>query len=478
MTKAGNYKLWLALILSFVLAVTAAYSVSNTDKAKAQTAAKPNIVFIMSDDQPQSTVKAMPNVRTRIRDVGLNALNFYVSQSLCCPSRASTLKGQYPHNTGILKNGPPQGGHPDFMAIDDNTVATQLTNRGYQTGLIGKYMNEYSCPYTPPGWGYWFGKDDVGNPGEKACENGNMIDYTGDPGNWGDRIQGRAMDFLDRRTDQSTDPPFAMFMWTSQPHLGAADYADRYEGLYAGERVPKTPAWDEADVSDKPQWVKDLPRISAEDETYLNQLYRNQLRSSRQIDDTVGKVLDLLRDRGELDNTYVVYMTDNNTHMGEHRWWTDHGAKNTSYEEGANVMFYVRGPGIPAGTTTNELYSNNDLAPTFNKIAGGTPPAFTDGRSLLAHWKAPGGTLARTGLMNERGVQSVGIPVPVYHAIMTKTHTYTEYETGEREYYNRLTDPDQLNNVYSATNPSTALRDQLQALKTCAGDSCTVAENQ
>ena len=478
MVLSKNRKLLLVVILSAVIAVLSVLVTLNGSEARAQNSGKPNIVFIMSDDQSQNTLKAMPNVRNRIRDVGVNATNFYVSQSLCCPSRASILKGQYPHNTGIMKNGPPNGGHPDFMAIDDTTVATKMKGAGYQTGLVGKYMNEYSCPYKPPGWSYWFGKDDVGNPGEKACENGNMIDYTGDPGNWGDRFEDRGLAFLDRNTDQSTDGPFALFYWTSQPHLGAADYADRYDGHFAGETVPKPQGFDEVDVSDKPQWVKDLPRISDADETYLNQLYRNQLRSSEQIDDSVGKILDLLRDRGELDNTYVIYTTDNNTHMGEHRWWTDHGAKNTAYEEGANVMFYVRGPGIPAGATSNQLYSNNDIQPTFSNIAGATVPAFTDGRGLLTSWRNPGQSTARTGLMNERGVSVPGIPVPVYHAIMTKTHTYTEYATGEKEYYNRLTDPNQVENAYTPTNPSTALRNQLDTLKDCAADSCRAAENQ
>jgi N-acetylglucosamine-6-sulfatase len=208
----------IASIFSLLLIIL---SLDTHKKAEAQGADKPNIVFIMSDDQPQSTIKAMDNVRTRIRDAGLNANNFYVSQSLCCPSRASILKGQYPHNTGIQKNGPPGGGEPEFRAIDDNTVATQLSNRGYQTGFVGKYMNEYTCPYKPPGWGYWYAKDDVSVPGEGACENGNMIDYTGDGGNWGDRIGTKAEQFLNRNTDQASDGPFALFMWTSQPHLTA-----------------------------------------------------------------------------------------------------------------------------------------------------------------------------------------------------------------------------------------------------------------
>jgi N-acetylglucosamine-6-sulfatase len=173
--------------------------------------------------------------------------------------------------------------------------------------------------------------------------------------------------------------------------------------------MPTKPSFHEADVSDKPQWVRNLPRISDQDRRQLTQWRRNQLRSVRQVDDTVGKMLDLLRRRGELDNTYVVFTSDNSTHMGEHRWFTRHGAKNTAYEAAANVPMYVRGPGIRAGTDRSELVLNNDLAPTFERIAGVTPPSYTDGRSVLPVWKGNVSTW-RTAVLNERRVQD-GNPV-------------------------------------------------------------------
>ena len=496
MVRVRDYRIWLALVASVVLAlVLIACGGGSKDGANspgnvrlgAETASaqdvgtdatnKPNIVFILTDDQPNRMISHMDNVRTRIRDMGVNATNAYVSQSLCCPSRASIFRGQYPHNTGIEKNGPPGGGYPDFVGngLDNNTVATNLRQAGYQTGFTGKVMNEYTCPEPMKGFSYFYGKDEPSQPGEKACENGNMIDYTGDGGNWGDRIKNKAMGFLDRNTGGTTGP-FALFFWTPQPHLGAADYASRYEGINeCQENLPKGPSWDEADVSDKPQWVKNLPRIGDAATSELNTLHRNQCKSSVQIDDAVGQILDKLNATNEMDNTFIVFMTDNDTAMGEHRWWSDHGAKNMAYKEGAQVMFYVRGPGVPSNVNTDELYSNNDIAPTFERIAGVTPPDYTDGRSLLTSWRNPSDPLARTALLNERGLKSAGIPVPIYKAIVTKNTTYVEYETGETEHYDHSADPDELN---AAGTPSAALDAQLDALKACAGDGCTTAENQ
>jgi len=452
-------------------------AIDSMRKAQAQTASRPNILFVMTDDQPKDTMTAMPQVRERVRDMGATLPNAYVSESLCCPSRASILRGQYPHNTGIERNGPPNGGVQDFKASgkEKDTVATRLTSNGYATGLVGKYMNGYDASYTPPGWAYWYAKADASAPGNPARENGHIIDYAGDGGNWGDRLDTKAMGFLDRRTDQATDRPFALFFWTGQPHLRAADYAERYADLYKNATLPSKPSFDEADVSDKPQWVRNLPRITDQDRRQLTQWRRNQLRSVRQVDDTVGKMLDLLRRRGELDNTYVVFTSDNSTHMGEHRWFTWHGAKNTAYEEAANVPMYVRGPGIRAGTDRSELVLNNDLAPTFERIAGVTPPSYTDGRSVLPVWKGSA-TTWRTAVLNERRAKD-GNPVSLYSSALTRRYTYIENYTGEKELYDRNDDPFELTNISGTAETPAGLPSQLQALEGCAGGTCRSAED-
>jgi N-acetylglucosamine-6-sulfatase len=477
MRKIGAVIASATLAVGMLLLGSYVGAIDTMRKAQAQTATRPNILFVMTDDQPKDTMGAMPEVSGRVRGMGMTLSNAYVSESLCCPSRASILRGQYPHNTGIERNGPPNGGVQDFRASgkESDTVATQLRRNGYATGLVGKYMNGYNASYTPPGWAYWYAKADASVPGNPARENGTVIDYAGDGGNWGDRLDTKAMGFLDRRTDQATDKPFALFFWSGQPHLRAADYADRYDGLYSKATLPSKPSFDEADVSDKPRWVQNLPRMTDQDRQQLTQWRRNQLRSVRQVDDTVGKMLDLLNRRGELDNTYVVFTTDNGTHMGEHRWFTWHGAKNTAYEEAANVPMFVRGPGIRAGTTRDELVLNNDLAPTFAQIAGSTPASYTDGRSLLPVWKGNVSTW-RTAVLNERRVQD-GNPVSLYSSALTRRHTYVEYNTGETELYDRDADPFELTNISDTAGAPSGLVSQLHALEGCTGATCRSAED-
>jgi len=446
--------------------------------AKAQTTSRPNILFVMTDDQPKNTMMAMPEIRTRVRDMGMSLSNAYVSESVCCPSRVSILRGQYPHNTGIERNGPPNGGAQDFRASgkESETIATRLRRSGYVTGLVGKYMNGYDASYTPPGWAYWYGKADATVPGDPARENGTVIDYAGDGGNWGDRWDNKAMGFLDRNTDAISDKPFALFFWSGQPHLQANDYADRYSGLYMNASLPPTPSFNEADVTDKPRWVQDLPQIDDANERQITEWRRNQLRAVRQVDDTVGKMLDLLEQRGELANTYIVFTTDNSTHMGEHRWFSWHGAKNTPYEESANVPMYVRGPGIPAGTKSDSLVLNNDLAPTFDRIVGLAPPSYTDGRNVLPVWKGRN-TSARTAILNERRVKD-GNPVSLYQSAITKTQTYVEYTTtAEKELYDRTTDPYELRNSYDVDAPPVDLEGRLRALEGCVAGACRAAED-
>jgi N-acetylglucosamine-6-sulfatase len=478
-TRTVTLALSLFVGLGFILQL--GIPAARSEEYTTQTSKRPNIVFVMTDDQPiKDTMVAMPKIRERVRDRGMALPNSYVSQSLCCPSRASILRSQYPHNTGVMRNGPPDGGVQTFRATgqEDNIVAHWLQRQGYSTALIGKYMNGYDASYKPPGWSYWYAKADASTSGQKANENGHVINFAGVPGNWGDRFKKKTIGYLDRKTDQASDGPFALFFWTGQPHLQANDYAERYAKMYPHVSLDLKPSFDEGDVSDKPAWVRNLGRIGDHDRDQLEQWRRNQLRSVRQVDDTVGAMLDLLKKRGELDNTYVVFTTDNSTHMGEHRWFGDHGAKDTAYEEAANVPMFVRGPGIRAGSTSSELVLNNDLAPTFVQIAGGTPPSFVDGRSLLPVWRGNNPTW-RTAIMNERPIRDIN-SIPPYHALITQRYTYVEYETGEKELYDRKDDPYELRSkhdgiAYADTTAAFSLR--LRALEACEADTCRTAEN-
>jgi N-acetylglucosamine-6-sulfatase len=437
---------------------------------------RPNILFIMTDDQPKDTMLAMPKVRGRIAALGMTFSHAYVSTSSCAPSRASMLRGQYSHNTGVLRNGPPDGGVQAFRAngLEDNHVAHWLRAQDYDTALVGKYMNGYKAHYKPSGWNYWYARADASATGKKVNDNGVIRDLAGTPYTFTDIFRARAMEYLDTRTGQGTRP-FALFFWPGQPHLRAGDYASRYEHLYADATLNWDAAHDEDDVSDKPSWVRNLDRITNQQRAQLRRWRRNQLRCCRQVDDAVDLLLDKLRRRNELANTFVFFTTDNGVHMGEHRYWSSRGAKGTAYEEAANVLLIVRGPGVRQGTDEARLVLNNDLAPTLVRIAGGVQPGFCDGRSILPLLERRPGTNWRTAVLNERPKRDGGAPDP-YHAIVTGRATYVEYVNGEREFYDRSADPMQL--MSKPNDPRIGpLAVRLRGLRECSGNDCGVAEN-
>jgi N-acetylglucosamine-6-sulfatase len=152
------------------------------------------------------------------------------------------------------------------------------------------------------------------------------------------------LDFLRRSTEDASDPPFMLWAGTFAPHL-PADHAERDDDLFEDTPLPQPPNFNEADVSDKPEWVRDTPRLGQGQIRNLGRQHRDRLRSLRDVDEMVGDILDLLENRGELSNTYVVFTTDNGLQTGQHRLTK----KSTSYEEAAGVPLVIRGPAFPPG---------------------------------------------------------------------------------------------------------------------------------
>src|SRR5689334_7595690 len=158
--------------------------------APSRAAPRPNIVFILTDDLDSQSVAFMPVVQSRLIDQGTTFSRFFLSMPLCAPSRASILRGQYPHNHGVLNNTGINGGFPAFYHFGDeqSTVATWLHDAGYRTGLIGKYLNRYpkEAPrtYVPPGWDSWYGLMEGGANyylDFSLNENGTAVTYGGKP---------------------------------------------------------------------------------------------------------------------------------------------------------------------------------------------------------------------------------------------------------------------------------------------------------
>lgn len=436
---------------------------------------QPNVLFILTDDQPYYTLEQMPAVSKKLVGRGTTFENAYVSQSICCPSRASFLTGQYPHNHGINSITYPTGGGRKFHETggDESTIATTLDEGGYRTGLVGKYMNGYRGDYVPPGWDKWAGRVSGSRElrtNKRTVDIPSSIHPTDYYSEW-------AMRFLDYSTDSSKDPPFALFFQTNAPHL-PAEPAKRHENLYKDARLPGGAAFNEADVSDKPEWVGNLPRLGKKRRTEVREDYRNALRSLRGVDEAVNEMLTLLARRGELENTYVVFTSDHGQHFGEHRWAKERGAKATAYEEAASIPLVIRGPGIEKNARQRELVLNNDLPATLADFAGVSIPKMADGSSLsplLSGEQIPW----RTAIMNERRATHPAVEsIPLYHSIVTKRYTYVEYDSGERELYDRRRDPAQVASIHDSANPAlvASLSNRLKALAECAGETCRTAE--
>jgi N-acetylglucosamine-6-sulfatase len=437
---------------------------------------KPNILFILTDDLDAESVEHMPTVQKELIEKGTTFENGILTLSDCCPSRATILRGQYAHNHGIGIGVRGQNRAESFreLGLENSTVATWLNNAGYETALMGKYLNGYDYSYVPPGWDNWYagvGRDVwshcLNENGEKRCHRDQYPDAL---------LTDKAEKFI----QDNKNSPAPLFLWLSfsAPH-GPAFYLRQDRNKFSDTPLPKSPSFNEKDVSDKPSWVKSQPLLTTEQIESLTIFYRNQLRSLQTVDRAVGRLVDALADTGRLDNTYLVFWTDNGLHRGQHRLGAlkTSSGKTTPYVEDIRVPLIVRGPSVSQAVESQDLILNTDIAPTFAELGKVQVPDFVDGRSfapLLIGETPPWRT---AGLIENR--TSRKLRRPAYTGIITENRTYVEYENGEKEFYYLEADPHQLENVYSDTDSAliTELESRLEALEDCAGEECRVAED-
>lgn len=421
---------------------------------------KPNVVFILTDDLDKQLLMGhlsdYPNLRN-LAGSGVTFENAFVTNALCCPSRSTILTGQYSHNHGVMHNAAPDGGAPAFRPLEPKALPVWLDNAGYATGHVGKYLNLYDGTYEPPGWDEWRG---MNNDTEAVLEPGQMTD-----------VLSRQADSFVRRRAGTT--PFYLQVAPLAPHEPATPYA-RHSGLFAGERAPQPPSFDETDVSDKPGYVSKLKPLSDREIVSFNELHRNRLRSMMAVDEMVGRLVATLRETGELSSTYIVFTGDNGLHMGHHRLGE---GKRLAYEEDIRVPLIVRGPGVPRGASREGMVLNNDLAPTFADLAGATPLLTQDGRSLTPMLRENPPSAWRTAFLAEADPHE-RIGRPAYQAVRTENHLYVRYANGEKELYNLERDPYELRNYYPDAREALKdrLRGRLASLADCAGAGCRSAE--
>jgi N-acetylglucosamine-6-sulfatase len=401
---------------------------------------RPNVVLIVTDDQRWDTLDAMPIVQRELVARGVTFTDAFVSNPLCCPSRSSILTGDYSHTTGVYRQAPPFGAFPSFQ--DSSTLATWLHGAGYHTGMFGKYIDAYQhaalTGYVPPGWDRWVSFVHSSYYDYDLTVDGNVEEHGADPAtDYSTTVLGdAATSFV--RSAPSDQPLFVEFA-PAAPH-DPAIAEPRYERTLR-DLVPWRPSsFDELDVSDKPTSIQRLPRLTPEVQAWIDGFRRRQLQTLRSVDDQVGHLLEALDETGRLENTLIVFTSDNGILWGEHRWMK----KEVPYDEALRVPLVVRydaGEIVPR--TDPHLALNIDIAPTVADITD-VPHPVTDGVSLspLLHDAA---AAWRTDFLIEHMEGSND--VPTYCGVRTETEKFVRYETGERELYDLAADPMELDNV-------------------------------
>jgi arylsulfatase A-like enzyme len=436
---------------------------------------RPNLVVIMTDDQTVESMRVMPNVRELLGDHGVTFTNSLASYPLCCPARATLLTGQYAHNHGVLGNEPPTGGY-GALENERTTLPVAFQKAGYTTIHIGKYLNRYGLArpdHVPPGWDDWHGL--VGNSvyeyfGFRLNSNGTVRDRSPERGYQTDVLTDLATAAIRRQAD---DGPFFLNLAYTAPHQAfdrrLARPARRHQGMFATEALPPSPAFNEADVSDKPPNVAGEPPIGATEAEMITRRYRSRLESLLAVDAGVAAVVRALRNSGELDRTVIVFTSDNGFLQGEHRVSS---GKVFPYEESIRVPLVVRGPFVASGVTSDEVVANIDLAPSLLAFAGADSLRRVDGRSLVGLLQDPEEGWSRDAVVIEA---MDGARSGAYEGLRTQRYVYIEYAAGARELYDLRADPDQLDNRSGdramATVEARLARD-LARLRTCAGARC------
>jgi arylsulfatase A-like enzyme len=469
---------------------------------------QPNIVFILADDMRKDELKYMPQTLSMLKNKGMTFDNAFVSHALCCPARATIMRGQYAHNTGVWSNtstdssSATSGGLQAYKANGGETdnIATRLDDAGYRTGLFGKYLNGYDGSTIPAGWDRWFGGANMDGDEYYNYD----VNDSGTIRHFGSKSSEYLTDVLSRKTNTfinnsaSQGQPFFAYVSPVAPHDPATP-APRYLHAYDGIKAPRPPSFNEADVSDKPPWVSQQPRFSSSQIARIDQHQEERAETLRALDDLVAGVVSSLSNAGVMDNTYIFFTSDNGYHEGEHR--ITYG-KWRPYEEDINMPLLVRGPDPRTGTTpvvrpgssTFKMALNTDYMPTFTDLACSPDPTLCDtqswtylpdGRSLTPVLKENAAAWRNAILLEAPANNSLPYR-PAYRGIRTvNTSTttkgvYIEYDSGERELYDLNADLYELTNKYNAAAPPTTLVSRLQALKNCGGAdalTCQAAED-
>jgi arylsulfatase A-like enzyme len=444
-----------------------------TDTVALAAAGQPNIFFYNLDDLRDAfpgavdPLQFMPKTRAWMAS-GRRYTQMFVADPSCCPSRSSLMTGRYPHNNGVHN----QQDGPKFDS--SHSMACYLRSAGYATYIDGKFLTTWPKTSLPPCFDHstvmWGGYNDVQVKvdGTSRKSTGYNTTYLGQ--------QGRS--YITQAL--SGTKPFLLYETPQAPHWvnttvnGTTVKLAVPDTKYANANVGTCSGVPEADRSDKPAYVRTMNYTQAQGQ----QMCQSQLRAIMTADDEFAATMQLLSDRGVLDNTLVIFSSDNGYNWGEHGRWE----KFVPYEPTIRVPLWVRWPGhITAGVDTTRITSYLDLLPTMLEAAGFTLPAGAprlEGESLTQPSR-------RTTMYSEYYNDPANQNIPSWRMVRTATAKYvqTYNATGgiiAREYYNLTADPAENTNLLgdssSANDPPastiTSMTATLNAFSTCTGTAC------
>ncbi|EPE35025.1 Alkaline phosphatase-like protein [Glarea lozoyensis ATCC 20868] len=489
-------------------------------------AKRPNIVFIITDDQDQrlGSLDYMPLLKKHITDQGTRYKSHYCTIAICCPSRVSLWTGKAAHNTNVTDVVPPYGGYPKFVEqrLNTNYLPIWLQESGYNTYYTGKLFNSHSVlNYNDPVPGGWTGSDFLLDPYTYQYYNASMsrngaapVSYEGQYSN--DLIATKVYGFLEDAIDDVEDKPFFLVAAPIGPHanvdfemgFSSAVSAPRHAHLFNGYKIPRMKNFN-PDTPSGVNWIARLPKLNETEIAYNDDFQRTRLQALQSVDEMVEGIVERLEAASLLDNTYIIYTSDNGYHISQHRL---HPGKSCGFEEDINIPLIIRGPGVDPKKILKAVTSHTDLAPTIMKIAvgdhglnhdfDGSPIPLTEtsvGKKEhvnVEYWGRafPEGAYGLPPI--EFDIQG-GIPLGyvnnTYKALRLIGEGYNLYYsvwcTNEKELYDLENDPDQLRNLASpqqrpiAPNEPLLLKRQkfevidrldalLLVLKSCKGTTC------
>jgi N-acetylglucosamine-6-sulfatase len=418
---------------------------------------RPNIVFVITDDLRHDYLGCTghPFARTpnidRVAREGVTFTNFFTAVPLCSPSRACFLTGLYPHAHRIINN------DKHGLAEISHTLLTFpriLRESGYETGFVGKWHMGFDDGRRP-GFDHWVSFhaqglyiDPVVNVnGDRRQLRGYMTDFLND----------EAARFLNRPHPQ----PFCLFVAHKAVHYPYLP-ARRHDKLYESARYDPPQVRPE-DLAGKPAMRLEMPPVDVlrmEGATPEPQesrrgrpetpdaVVRDQARCLASVDEGMGQILDALQRHGQLDNTIVIFTSDNGYLMGEHGQFDQ---KRWAYEESIRLPFVARYPKlIKPGSRREQMALSIDVAPTLLELAGVQPYSRMHGRSLLPVLR-DGAAPLRDSLLVEHFVEKMVPTVPDWQAVRTDACKYIHYPTLKNmdELYDLKTDPHEIRNLAS-----------------------------